>query len=64
MSDSPRGLKINPIRKRLLQAANHLAHTRKVSYQLVQLRAQAKEKIATMEKLIAKIEERLREVQQ
>jgi hypothetical protein len=45
----------------LLEAANTLAAIRKYRGQLVQLRAEAKERIGQLERLIVKVETRLQE---
>ena len=59
----PRGHCIDPRRKRLLEAANTLAATRRYRNQLVQLRAEARERMKLINRLIERITEKLEQHQ-
>ena len=59
----PKGHCIDPRRKRLLEAANTLAATRRYRNQLVQLRAEAWDMIDKANKVIRRINEKLEQHQ-
>jgi hypothetical protein len=58
-----RGHTIDPRRRKILEAANTLAATRRYRNQLVQLRAEARDKLDSIDKLIRRITEKLEQHQ-